>query len=454
MRRIAFALLALALGMSLVPLVASVSNADGLDGLVTGEAESYALRIEYDIPLPAGPGDIPHTIGEIRRTTAGENAKGLAAAPTHLGAVVIGQYVNPNKLFDDPADYNYPPQAECFYPGDLVDVEFAFPTDTRTETEAVPPVGTARAQCGAGPITDLRGTVEYFDSPGVSARNLESTSLMRTAEGVDRADTSAHASDISIAGGAVKIGGVGISGTSSVTGKKGGNATSTRITIDDIEIAGLTFSIADDRLIVAGQEVPLLGNVAQATIEQANALLIGSGCRVDVVTNPARYPQGYLFSRPAPKVGLAEDGTFAASMRAGLLVLCDLPESVTPKNLTPQRVQVVVGFAYTAASATADPGGFGIGNLGGSGDSEAGSPLGAIGSITTPLAPIGDVVTAPTETTTKGGDDKQVVAIAKPALPIAVIPLDGATRLTLIVLCAIAWALLTHFGLTRLRHNP
>ena len=91
----AYALIALALGMTLVPLVASVSRADGLDGLVTAEAESYALRVEYDIPLPAGPGDIPHTIGEIRRTTAGENAKGLAAAPTHLGAVVIGQYVNP-----------------------------------------------------------------------------------------------------------------------------------------------------------------------------------------------------------------------------------------------------------------------------------------------------------------------------------------------------------------------
>ena len=61
MRRMTFALAALVLGMGMVPLIASVSNADGLDGLVTAEAESYALRVEYDIPLPAGPGDVPHT---------------------------------------------------------------------------------------------------------------------------------------------------------------------------------------------------------------------------------------------------------------------------------------------------------------------------------------------------------------------------------------------------------
>lgn len=451
MKRVAYALVALTLGMSLVPLIASVSQADGLDGLVTAEAESFALRVEYDIPLPAGAGDIPHTIGEIRRTTAGENAKGIAAAPTHLGAVVAGQYINPNKEFEDPKDYNYPPQAECFYPGDLVDVEFAFPTDTRTETKPLPPVGKAAARCGAGPSTHLTGTAEYFDSAGVSARNLESDSDMRTDNGVDKATTSAHASDISIAGGAVKIGRVGISGVSSVTGKKGGNATSTRLTINDVEIAGLKFSVADDQLVVAGQPVPLGGSAAQAVMDQANALLVGSGCTLSVVSNPDRYPQGYLFSRPAPKIGLADDGSFAASMRAGLLVLCDLPEAITPGDLSPQRVQVVVGFAYTAASATADPGGFGIGNLGGSAD--GGPALSTVGSITTPLAPLVGDTTAPVADVPRT-ERKPVVAIAKPVLPISVTPLAGATRLTLLLLCAVAWALLTHLGLTRLRQTP
>ncbi len=451
MKRFAYALIAIALGMTMVPLVASVSRADGLDGLVTAEAESYALRVEYDIPLPAGAGDIPHTIGEIRRTTAGENAKGLAAAPTHLGAVVAGQYINPNHEFTDPADYNMPPQAECFYPGALVDVQFGFPTNTRKETQNVPPISKATAQCGAGPRTQLMGNAQYFEGAGVVARDLESTSLMQTANGIDSSETSAHATNVKIAGGAITIGRIGISGESITTGKKGGNKTNTRLTISDIAIGPLKFSIADDRLLLAGQELPLVGNAAQGIIDQANNLLIGSGCRVDVITEPTKYPQGYLFARPAPKVGLAEDGSFAASMRAGLMVLCDLPESVTPDNLSPERVQVVVGFAYTAASATADPGGFGLGNLGGDGDNNVALP--AIGSLTPSLPDLGGSVTAPVTDTATKPDRKPVIAITKPALPIAVTPLSDATRLTLLLLCAVAWAVLTHLGLTRLRRS-
>lgn len=452
MKRLAYALVALVMGMSMVPLIAEVSQAaDGLNGLVTAEAESYALRVQYDIPLPVGAGDIPHTVGEIRRTTAGENAKGLAGAPTHLGAVVAGQYINPNKEFDDPADYNRPPQAECFYPGDLVDVQFGFPTNVRKETENLPPISKSTAQCSAGPRSQLTGNAQYFEGFGVGARELESTSLMRADHGVDKAETSAHATNVKIAEGAIQIGRIGIAGESSVTGNKGGNATATRLTISDIVVGPLKFSIADDRLIVGDQNVPLLGNIGQGIIDQANNLLVASQCRIDVVTQPTKYPQGFLFARPAPKVGLSEDGTFAASMRAGLMVLCDLPEAVTPGDLSPQRVQIVVGFAYTAASATADPGGFGLGSLGGNGDS--GPSLGSIGSITAPLPSLGGDVTTPVaETATKPGR-KPVATIAKPVLPIAVTPLNGSTRMTLLLLCAVAWALLTHFGLTRLRRT-
>lgn len=454
MKRIAYALLALMIGVSIVPLAASVSNADGLDGLVTAEAESYALRVEYDIPLPAGAGDIPHTIGEIRRTTAGENAKGLAAAPTHLGAVVMGQYINPNKQFDDPNDYNRPPQAECFYPGDLVDVQFGFPTNVRDETENIPPISKSTAQCSAGPRSQLTGNAQYFEGFGVTARELESTALMRADNGVDRAETSAHATNVRIADGAIQIGRIGIAGESSVTGKKGGNATATRLTISDITIAGLKFSIADDRLIIAGQNVPLLGSVAQGVIDQANALLIASRCRIDVITQPTKYPQGYLFSRPEPKVGLAEDGSFAGSMRAGLMVLCDLPEAITPGDLSPQRVQVVVGFAYTAAGATADPGGFGLGNLGGTGDN-SGAKLPSLGSVDVALPDLPDSPAAVAGGTDDGGTERgPVIKDRLPARAIAVTPLGGATRLTLIVFCAVAWALLTHFGLQRLRETP
>jgi hypothetical protein len=449
MKRFALALVALALGLATVPLVASVGAAAGLDGLVTAEAESYALRVEYDIPLPAGPGTIPYTVGEIRRTTAGENAKGLAAAPSGFGAVVAGQYVNPNHEITDPAKYNHLPQAECFYPGDLVDTHFMFPTDTRDETKPVPPVSFSVARCGAGPTTDLKASTDGFGGTGIVARNLASTSLMRTVNGVDQADTASHASAIEIAGGAVKIGGVEISGSSKVTGNKGGAATSTRISVNDVSIGGLTFSIADDRLLLAGQNVPLFGNVAQGIMDQANALLTGSGCRLDVIDNPGRYPQGYLFARPNPKVGVAEDGSFAGSMRAGLLIVCDLPESVTPQNLTPQRVQVVVGFAYTGASATADPGGFGIGDL--VGGLPGPTVLPSL-NVTVPDLPNLTTALVPEAPTPK--KHRPVIAIAKPVLPIGVTPLDSATRITLLIVCAVAWALLTHVGINRLRRTP
>ena len=455
MKHLFLVLVAMLLGVALVPVIASAGAAQGLDGLVTGEAESYALRVEYDIPLPAGPGTIPHTIGEIRRSSAGENAKGLAAAPTHFDAVVAGEYINPNHELTDPKQYNYPPQTECFYPGDLVNTAFLFPTNTRPETAGLPPIARATAKCSAGPQVDLDGAAQSLDNAGLTAQDLESTTLIRTIKGVDRSETTAHASAIKIAGGVVTIGGVDISGTSSVTGAKGGAATSTRIAIHDVSVAGLRFSIADDHLIVAGQEIPLGGNQAQGVVDQANAALAASACRIDVITNPGRYPQGYLFSRPAPRVGVEADGSYAGSMRAGLLVVCDLPESVTGQvgnatgtGLSPQRIQVVVGFAYSAAGATEEPGGFGLSDL--TGD------LGnfALPSLNVAPAPLGDL----TPTTPPAEElvplKKPTKTIAAPLLPAATQPLAGATRMMLLVICLAAWAGLTHLGITRLRRTP
>lgn len=451
MRRLALAAVALVVGCAAVPLVASAGGAAGLDGLVTGEAESYALRVEYDIPLPIGAGTIPHTVGEIRRTSAGENAKGIAASPTRFDAVVAGTYVNPNNRIEDPKNYNRLPQAECFYPGALVDTEFSFPTDTREQTEALPPVSRAIAKCNAGPSAELVAAAEGFGDVGLTVRNVGSESFLRTDKGVDRADTSAHASSISIAGGAVKIGSVDISSSSSVTGARGGATTSTRIAINNVSIAGLLFSVADDQIVVAGRKLPLGGNQAQALVDQANALLLGRGCRVDVINEPLRYPQGFLFSRPEPKVGLAEDGTFAGSMRAGLLVVCDLPDGFPTKDLSPQRVQVVVGFAYTAASAVEDPGGFALGDLAGGGASGGGIPsvsLGApdLGGTDVPA------FTPPAAAPTRPKPRLDVLSPARRV--IATVPLDGATRGFLFVFCLVAWVTLTHFGVTRLRANP
>lgn len=451
-RRIGLLCVALVVGFSAVPFAPSVGNADGLDGLVTAEAESYALRVEYDIPLPVGAGTMPHTVGEIRRTSAGENAKGVAASPTHFDAVVLGTYVNPNNRIKDPKNYNKPPQAECFYPGALVDTKFAFPTDTRDQTKALPPVSRAIAKCSAGPRSELIAAAEGFGGIGLVARNLGSNSFMRTEQGVDRSDTSAHASSIDIAAGAIKIGSVDIASSSSTTGKKGGAASNTRISINDIQIGGVKFSIADDQIVLANSKIPLGGNQAQSLIDNLNSLLLGRGCRVDVVNQPLKYPQGFLFSRPDPKVGVEADGTFAGSMRAGLLIVCDLPDGFPTKDLSPQRVQVVVGFAYSAVGATADPGGFNLGNLGGDGTSSIGLPSINTGGLPD-LGGIGSPSLEPTTSGTKA-EPKPVERITSPASRIiATVPLDGATRGVLLVVCLIAWAFLTHLGITRLRDN-
>src|SRR6202008_2228148 len=94
-----------------------------------------------------------------------------------------------------------------------------------------------------------------------------------------------------------------------------------------------------------------------------------TGGRIAPNASPNRYPQGFLFGRPEPRVGTDPDGTFAASFRAGLFVLCDLPAAVTDNAkvgnqvFSPQRAQLVLGFVYTSTSATAEPGGFGLGDL-------------------------------------------------------------------------------------------
>ncbi|HZQ27851.1 MAG TPA: hypothetical protein VFA94_09140, partial [Acidimicrobiales bacterium] len=136
---------------------------EGPAGVTDAQVESYAMRVEYDIPLPAGSGSVAHVVGDARRSPGGENAKGVAASPSELDAVVGGKYI-------DPQGTGHPvrrlPQSECFYPGSLVDTHFSFPTDTQGETAAGPPVGYAVARCGAGPQVELHGKAQSSDAPG------------------------------------------------------------------------------------------------------------------------------------------------------------------------------------------------------------------------------------------------------------------------------------------------
>ena len=459
MRRASIGLVVFALGVALVPFAPGV-GADEPATLATAEAEAYALRVEYDIPVPLSPGTIPHVVGEARRSGAGENAKGLAAAPTHFDAVVGGTYYDPDKDNDQDAipckpgnrtGCNIPPHTECFYPGDLLDTDFRFPTETRPETAGMPATSYATARCGAGPEVELHA-VGAGDGPGASVAAAAADALARPREGVMEGTSSARAQGISLAAGAITIGNVQASGHSEVTGKKGGEKTESRVSVTNINAGGRRFDIAGDRLIVGDESMPASSAAGQDFIDNVNAALAPTNCTIAVLTDPARYPQGFLLSRSEPRVGVAEDGTFAGSMTAGLLVLCNMPDALgTGTDFKPQRLQAIVGFAYTAATATDEPGGFGLGNLA---DQVLGERL--VPAADTPslpdLAPAPaplDTVTAPAATPARTLQSRPA-ATRLPA-PLGDFDMDPATRWLLGLACIVVWGALTHAGARRVR---
>jgi hypothetical protein len=447
-RSVRIALVLLGLGFTAVPFAPGVV-ADEPPTLTTAEVEAFAVRVEYDIPLPLSPGTIPHVVGEIRASRAGENAKGLSGAPTHFDAVVGGTYYDPDK--ENKGEENLPPQTECFYPGDLLDTDFRFPTETKAETEGLPPTSYATARCGAGPEVELHA-VGAGDAPSATVAAATAHGLARPREGVIEGTAAARAIEVSIAAGAITVGAIEVSGHSEVTGSAGGEATVARVTLTDVVAGGTRFSIANDRILVGDQEIPLASEEAQAFADSLNAGLESSRCRVDLLTNPSRYPQGFLLSRKEPRVGLGEDGSFAASMKAGLLVLCDLPDELgTGTDFKPQRLQAVLGFAYTSASAQEEPGGFGLGNLGGDGGeivvptetAVAGLEVAAPAAATPDLAP----AVAP--------EAAQTVEPARSArrapAPLAGFAMDPATRWTVGLVSIVVWVLLTHAAARKLR---
>jgi hypothetical protein len=192
-------------------------------------------------------------------------------------------------------------------------------------------------------------------------------SLLRPDHGVVRTAARASAHAVSILGGVISVGNVEVQGHSSAEGPGGKNATTGQVALTDVEAGGQTFSVADNELVVGGQSFPIPSAGAKGVTDAVNATLEPTGCALSLLGPPKQYPQGYILSRKPPKLGVAKDGTFAASMHGGMLVLCNLPESITgPTTFTPQRVQILVGFVYTMASSSREVEGFGIGDLGGS----------------------------------------------------------------------------------------
>lgn len=465
MRRLPLVLLALAGVVFLVPTGASAQSPEGL---VSGEAEAFAVRVEYDIPLPAGSGSIPHVIGEVRRASTGGNAKGLAAAPSGLDAVVGGTYADPDK--ENEGDESRLPQTECFYPGDLVDTRFRYPTDNRPDTAGAPAIAYATARCAEGPVAELHARDSEVGGPGLAtegfapaltAAQVAADALIGPDDGVLSSDASARASDLVLAGGAMTIGSVDVRGASSVTGKPGGQATRASVVVNDVAVGGgaVRFSLADDRLLVGGQELPVGSDAARRVIAGANAALAGSGCELSVVSGPSTYPQGFLLARKEPKIGVEEDGSFAASMRGGLLLVCDVPEQLSGNtDFNPQRMQMLIGFVYTSAAASEGPGGFDLTDLGsavGAGPA-GGAPLTGTGGPTfdpataPPAAPAtveGAPVAEPPVEPAAGTDD---VALG-PVERVASIPMSPKTRVALGLAALAAFLAFTQLGSDRLR---
>jgi hypothetical protein len=445
------------------PAQAAAAKA-GPDGIVSAQVDSFALRTEYDIPLPVGSGTVAHVSGEIRRSLAGENAKGVAGAPTEMDAVVSGKYIDPQGTGKPQRRL---PQSECFYPGSLLDTHFYFPTDTQAESKTAPPSGYATARCASGPELELHARGSGTDATGsptnglaplVTSGTVASDSLVRPVKGVLESTTESRSTGLSILGGVVKIGSVAASGHSSTTGKPGGAASRADVVISDINAGGVAFgltnAVVNDKetveLTIAGQTVGVDSSAAKSVIDAANAAIGPQGCKMTPLTSPDSYPQGYLFSRPQPDIGVKADGSAASSYRGGLLIVCDPPRSVTDNfgGFSPQRAQFLVGFAYTSTTAKAEIGGFGFGNIadtvigGGPGSAVLGAGTGGLGLPVTPSAGTitGSAGSAPATAATAAPRATRPVAAIGP------VHLSGGTRWLLGLLGLLGWAALTHFG--------
>jgi hypothetical protein len=290
---------------------------------------------------------------------------------------------------------------------------------------------------------------------------IASDALSRPVKDTLDSVASTRASGISIMAGALTIGSVVASGHSITDGHPGGASSEAEVAINDIEVGGMRFSLASStvngqeqvRLSAAGQDMAVESTEAKSIIDAANAVLQPQGCTLTPLTTPASYPQGFLFSRPAPQIGVSADGSLAASYRGGLLVVCDMPKSLTENfgGFSPQRFQVLIGFAYTSTVVkAASVGGFNLGDL--AGPVTGGIPGGTTVDYGTPgdaQLGAGDVPTADTVAPTPVGDAQ--VALAPPRAPTASIfpPMDSALRWQLGLLAFVVWAGLTHLGARR-----
>jgi hypothetical protein len=457
----AIAVLALAATPLVTPQGAGADEFEGV-GLVA-ELDALGVRVEYDIPLPAGIGSIPQVVGTARRTGGGEAANGIAAAPSRLDPVVGGKLSNPDSE-PGTGDETALPQAECAYPGALADVAFTFPADLRENAAGTPPLGWSTAQCGAGPAVELHATATSPDrtvalGPAVSVGGVVADGQAGPVEGLLSATASAKASGISILDGLIEVDSVVSSGRSQTTGKPGGGATTATVDVLGVSVAGVRFDVRGGDLVVDGTALPVGGSAASAVLRGISQALAPSGCGISILDTPSAYPQGFLFSRPEPELGVSEDGTLAASMTGGLLVQCDFPQELSqPTGFNPQRMQVMLGFVYTGVTAREDVGGFGLGNIGG-GTDEGGTGEGLVtptgGGLDLPGSVVADPVTPGAPQAPERDAGGAAPSVSRPVTErIQLLAANfAADRPWLWVFALGLWLLLTHRGLERVRRQ-
>lgn len=447
-----------------LPAGQDASGADTLDGFgLSAEAEAFPMRVEYDIPLPVGTGTVAHTVGEIRRASGSENAKGLAGAPSHLDAVVGGTYADPDK--SRKGDESRPPQTECFYPGALLDTSFYFPTDNRPETADAPTAGYAIARCGAGPEAELHarsgeagGDRTALDALGAigTVGSVKSDTHLRTVKGALIATTSARGQDMEIFDGLLTVAAVEVESSSSITGEPGKGVSSASVSVNGIDAGGVRFSVRDGDIVVDDAVVPATSAAGRQVLDAAADALSAFDCDLAVLDDPASYPQGFLFQRPPPTLGVSDDGRAASSMTGGLLLTCDPPQEITGlTDLNPQRVQMLFGFAFSSTTASEDIGGFGIGDLVPPTPSDApgGVTAGVQAPVFAPPAPSPQL--EPKSALPRLGDSKPEPLVTAPIACAATLRADDwiASDTWPWVLALIGWSALTHLGLRRLRRE-
>lgn len=450
------------LALAATPLVSAPAPAaaQDLDGLgLVAELDALGVRVEYDIPLPAGTGSAPEVVGTARRTNGGEVANGIAAAPTRFDAVVGGTVANPDKK-PGTGDENRLPQSECAYPGPLADIDFTFPTDIRSETADTPPLGWSSAICAPGPALTLDAATATPErvldlGPGVTARAGAAHATAGPVRGLLSAEAFARTKHVSILDGLIEVESVVARGASHTDGRAGGARTQASVDLIGVSAGGMRFDVRNGDLLVDGERLPLDGAAARAVLRSVRAALAPSGCGITVLDAPETFPQGFLFTRPVPELGVADDGTLAASMTGGLLVQCDLPQDLTaPTGFSPQRLQVMLGFVYTSVAAREDVGGFGLADVGqgtdlggtGGGLAKVGAPPSSSGLPGAPA--VAGVEAAPT--------DPSAPAVREGAGPVAerirLLAANFAAGRPWVWLAALGlWLVLTHTGIERVR---